>query len=65
VQNVFTQLLDASQRKRYFLFPPAYQSAIKNARTKGERVRVVADCIAGMTEKEIMHFHRGLQGLGA
>jgi len=64
VKNVFTQLLDASRRKKYFLFPPAHQGTIKSAHTKKERVRVVADCIAGMTEKEIMHFHRSLHGFG-
>ncbi|WP_375741730.1 hypothetical protein [Pseudomonas aeruginosa] len=37
---------------------------IAKASSKRDRVRIVADCIASMTEKEIMYFHRCLQGLG-
>ncbi|HVW11880.1 MAG TPA: dNTP triphosphohydrolase [Bryobacteraceae bacterium] len=63
VRNVFKQLLSASSKKKYYLFPPAHQEAIQHARTKRERVRLVADTVSDMTEREIMHIHRGLHGL--
>jgi len=63
VRCVFTQLLNASKDGKYYLFPSGFQRQIANARTKRERARVVADCISGMTEKEILHIHRSLQGL--
>jgi dGTPase len=65
VRTVFTELLEASKARKYFLFPAGFQEIISRARTKGERVRTVADCVSGMTEKELMHFHRSLHGLGA
>jgi dGTP triphosphohydrolase len=63
VRNVFTQLLKASQDKKYYLLPPGHQGQIAVAVSEEAKVRIVADCISGMTEKEIMHFHRNLQGL--
>lgn len=65
VRAVFTELLKASADKRYFLFPAGFQEIIARAESKSERVRTVADCVAGMTEKELMHFHRSLNGLNA
>ncbi len=54
---------NASKDGKYYLFPSGFQRQIANARTKRERARVVADCVSGMTEKEILHIHRSLQGL--
>jgi dGTP triphosphohydrolase len=65
IRSVFDRLAKAASEEQYYLFPAAFGGAIVQARSRGEQVRVVADCIAGMTEKEIMHFHRSLQGLGA
>ena len=62
IRTVFTELLGASSRKLYYLFPSGYQEIMTRARSKAERVRTVADCISGMTEKELMHFYRCLQG---
>ena len=62
IRTVFTELLDASRQKKFYLFPSAYQETIGAARKKADRVRICADCISGMTEKEIMHFYRCLQG---
>jgi dGTPase len=64
IRTVFMRLLQAASGDQHYLFPQAFQEAIARAKNRHERVRVVADCIAGMTEKEIMHFHRSLQGLG-
>jgi dGTPase len=65
VRTVFAELLKSSNDKRYFLFPAGFQAIISEARTRHERVRTVTDCVAGMTEKELMHFHRCLRGLSA
>jgi dGTPase len=62
IQTVFRDLLEASSKGKFFLFPPVHQDVISKARRASARVRVVADCISGMTEKEIMHFYRCLQG---
>jgi dGTP triphosphohydrolase len=62
VRSVFKELLKASSERRYFLFPSGFQSTISTATNKRERVRIVADCVSGMTEKELLHFHRCLSG---
>ena len=65
IRTVFTRLFDAAKVKRVHLFPSSYQESITQAETNEQRVRAVVDCIAGMTEKEVMHFYRGIQGLGS
>jgi dGTPase len=65
VRGVFKELLKAATQKKYFLFPSGFQTIVSKARSKIERVRTVADCVSGMTEKELMHFHRCFQGLNA
>lgn len=62
VRTVFQELLDASRTDRFYLFPSQYQDTVAAATTRSVRVRIVADCISGMTEKEIMHFYRCLRG---
>lgn len=62
VRTVFQELLDASRTNRLYLFPSQYQETVAAAKTRSARVRIVADCISGMTEKEIMHFYRCLRG---
>lgn len=62
VRIVFSELLDASRNARHYLFPSPYQERIEGAKRHADRVRIVADCISGMTEKEIIHFYRRLQG---
>ncbi len=63
IQSVFERLAGAAKEEKYFLFPMAFREAIEQAKGNAHEIRVVADCIAGMTEKEIMHFHRSLQGV--
>lgn len=65
IRSVFDRLATAAKEKKYYLFPTSFGGAIGKAKNSGQQIRVVADCIAGMTEKEIMQFHRSLQGLGA
>jgi dGTPase len=64
VRAVFGKLLEALDTQKHYFFPVTHHEAIARARSRGERVRLVADCISGMTEKEIMHLHRNLRGLG-
>jgi dGTP triphosphohydrolase len=63
IRSVFDSLVQAAKERKFYLFPTASAGAIVKARRSGQ-IRVVADCVAGMTEKEVMHFHRSLQGLG-
>ncbi len=64
IRSVFELLMNAAAKEKYYLFPTTSGEAIRRAKSKAERTRVIADCVAGMTEKELMHFHRSLQGLG-
>jgi len=64
IRSVFERLAEAAKKDRYYLFPGAFRGAIERVK-KRDQIRAVADCVAGMTEKEIMHFHRSLQGLSA
>jgi dGTPase len=65
IRTVFERLLQAAKKKDYHLFPPAYYELISEARINEECVRVVADCVSGMTEKEIIHFYHCLRGATA
>ncbi|MEZ5402772.1 MAG: hypothetical protein R2729_24060 [Bryobacteraceae bacterium] len=62
VRRVFQELLDASSAKRFYLFPTQYQETISKATKSEYRVRIVADCVSGMTEKELIGFYRRLLG---
>jgi dGTPase len=63
VREVFKELLKASEKKKHFLFPAGFQAIVSKARGKKEKIRIVADCVSGMTEKELIHFHRCFRGL--
>jgi dGTPase len=55
IRSVFKELLAASKLKKYYLFPMSHHETIARAHTKNERIRLVADCISGMTEREVMN----------
>lgn len=63
IRSVFERLAEAARQKKYFLFPLAFRESIEKTKSRPQQIRIVADCIAGMTEKEIMHLHRSLQGV--
>jgi dGTPase len=63
IRTVFGRLMQAWQEKHWYVFPPAYQTLLSFETTGGDRARIVADCISGMTEKELMHFYRSVEGL--
>jgi dGTP triphosphohydrolase len=70
VRTVFRKLLLAARKRDLHLFPAATQdslswnqftdsvSGVKNL----EEVRLVADYIAGMTEKELLRVYRTMEG---
>jgi dGTPase len=63
IRTVFGQLTKAAEGKNWYVFPPGYRDAISEAKKKAERARVVADCISGMTEKELLHLYRRGEGI--
>ena len=63
IRTVFNRLLKAAQEKQWYAFPPGYRSVISDANAKADRARVVADCISGMTEKELLHLYRCGEGI--
>ena len=63
IRTVFDRLMNAAQKQDSHIFPPGYRFAISEAKTKANRARVVADCIAGMTEKELIHLYRCGEGI--
>ncbi|MDX1982891.1 MAG: dNTP triphosphohydrolase [Bryobacteraceae bacterium] len=63
VRTVFSRLLESSKEGRYYLFPPSSQDALASSTSDAQRVRITADCVSGMTERELMRFYRCLLGL--
>jgi dGTPase len=63
IRTVFTRLMLAADDKEYHLFPASYRIDIEKATNKASRVRLAADCISGMTERELLHYYRRLQGM--
>lgn len=61
IRTVFRCLLRASLRGEWHLFPPPYSTPI-NRIARPEAVRLVSDCVSGMTEREILAFFRALRG---
>lgn len=62
IRTVFERLLEAGNNEDSHLFPARFREMFEDARSCDIVVRNVADCIASMTEKELMHFYRSLQG---
>jgi dGTPase len=71
VRTVFRKLLLAARRKDLHFFPAATQDCLNwnqvmksiSGEKKLEEVRLVADYIAGMTEKELMRVYRAMEGV--
>ena len=62
IRTVYGRLIEAAQSQEWHFFPPGYRQAISAAATKASRARVVADCVSGMTEKELLHRYRCGEG---
>lgn len=63
IRTVFTRLIQAISDEEYYLFPASYRIDIEKAVGRESQVRIVADCISGMTERELLYFYRRLQGM--
>jgi dGTP triphosphohydrolase len=64
VGDLFDLLYDvASSGKNLKLFPPCYEKDIRKAETEHGRIRIVADYISGMTEKEVISVHKKIHGI--
>lgn len=63
VRNVFNCLMDANKTNKLHLFPGPYMDLLAKARERKVRLRLVADCVSGMTERQILGMHQCLLGL--
>lgn len=62
IRTVFERLLEAANSEDLHFFPPRFRDVFQEARSCDTVVRNVADCISAMTERELMHSYRSLQG---
>jgi dGTPase len=69
IRTVFRKLLLATRRKEMHLFPTAIQDGFRESDLekffgggRNSEVRVVADYVAGMTEKEVIRVFQTLEG---
>jgi len=63
IRAVFTWLLKQAQDKQDHRVPPAFRDSVRQA--QGDRnaiVRSVCDCVAGMTERQVLRMHASLKG---
>ncbi len=66
IRALFDVLLDASSRPQdWYVFPTIYQEMLRTSRTDAERVRLVADLIASMSEAHVVTMYDRLTGLAA
>jgi len=63
IGEVFGRLLEAANDNDSHLFPTRFREIFEADRSCDLIVRNVADCISAMTEKELMHYYRSLQGI--
>jgi len=66
VRDLFGTYMQASEdedRATLGIFPVSQQEEMQNASTREERVRLVADLISSMTERQLMITHRKLTGI--
>jgi dGTPase len=66
VRDLFGTYMQASEdedRATLGIFPVSQQEEMQNAGTREERVRLVADLISSMTERQLMITHRKLTGI--
>ena len=60
--STYMQASDDGDRDTLGIFPVSQQEQMQNAATREERVRLVADLISSMTERQLMTTHRKLTG---
>ncbi len=62
IRTVFGELMGAVKQRKFHLLPGAYTQDLKDAASDELRIRIVADCVSGMTERELLDFYRRLSG---
>ena len=60
---VFRESLDAAERGDAHFFPAAFRSRLTMGTSKTDMVRVAADYVSGLTERELWSVYTRLQGL--
>jgi len=65
IRTVFERLLEAANNGDSHLFPTRFRDVFDATQSCDAVIRNVADCISAMTEKELMHFYRSLQGFAS
>jgi dGTPase len=60
--DIYMQASEDEDRDTLGIFPVSQQEQMQNAATQEERVRIVADLISSMTERQLMITHRKLTG---
>jgi len=63
VRNLFQTFHDAAQKGNARLFPFAFRERLEARPDSFEIIRVVADYIAGMTERQALELHKKLTGV--
>lgn len=61
IRTVFKQFLLAAREGRVHFFPLGFRPRITDCKSNDALVRVVADYVAGMTERELIHTYRRLE----
>lgn len=63
IRELFAALMDAAEsRLGYVMFPEGHQERLSNAATTPDRIRIVVDFIASMTEPQAIQTHQRLTG---
>jgi dGTPase len=63
VRLVFREALGAATRGEAHFFPAAFRGRLNNGSSKTDTVRVAADYVAGLTERELLSVYGRLQAL--
>jgi dGTP triphosphohydrolase len=62
IKTVFDRLVQATADRTYYLFPSFFRQDLESAKSRNARIRIVADCISGMTERDLIQFYLRIQG---
>ncbi|MPY87543.1 MAG: hypothetical protein GEU99_06455 [Luteitalea sp.] len=63
IRTVFTRFLGAARHQQLHFFPVGFRGLVARCASDDRLVRVVADYVAGMTERELIHTYRRLEAM--
>ena len=63
IREVFEWLLEQATSKQFHKLPGTHRDSIQFAANEHETVRCVCDCVASMTEKQVIRMHGSLLGV--